>query len=60
MKNLLINVLVGVVLVGVILGVINLLGAVANWLMADTGRYILGMVILGYVVIKMIKKELDK
>lgn len=60
MKNLLINVLVGVVLVGVILGVINLLGAVANWLMADNGRYILGMAILGYAVIKMIKKELDK
>lgn len=60
MKNLLINVLAGVVLVGVILGVISLLGAVANWLMADTGRYILGIGILSYIGIKMLKKELDK
>jgi len=60
MKKLLVNVLVGVVLVGVILGVINLLGAVANWLMADNGRYLLGIGIIGYIAIKMLKKELDK
>lgn len=60
MKKLLVNVLVGVILVGVLLGVISLLGAVINWLMVDTGRYILGIGILSYIGIKMLKRELDK
>lgn len=56
--------LVGLLLGSIILGAIifGVLGAI-NWLIewacADSGRYVLTMGIIGYVVAKMIKRELD-
>ena len=56
-------------LVGLLLGstiatatVMGILGAInwfIDWVCADQGRYILTMIILGYVIAKMIKKELE-
>lgn len=46
-----------IILVGVILGAISLIGNIINWLCADMGRYGLGLVIMGYVAYRMIKKE---
>ena len=39
-----------------------LLGAVnwfIDWATMDEGRFILSMIIIGYVVVKMIKRELE-
>lgn len=56
-------------LVGLLLGstiatatVMGILGAInwfIDWSTADEGRFILAIIIIGYVVAKMIKKELE-
>lgn len=55
-KNLIIVVLgiVGIVLCGC------LLSGLVNWLIADTGRFILGLLISGYVLYRIGKKEFDR
>lgn len=35
------------------------LGLFCEWLIQDNGRYILGLVILGYILIRLFKKEFD-
>lgn len=59
MKKLL-GMLLGSILLGSILMLI--LGAVnwfIDWATMDEGRFILSMIIIGYVVVKMIKRELE-
>lgn len=48
------------IMIMVILGIMWLLGTIMNWLCEDMGRYILGMIILIYIVYRQIKEELDK
>lgn len=56
MKNLVI-VILGIV--GIVLGGCLLSGLV-NWLVADFGRLILGLLISGYVLYRIGKKEFDR
>lgn len=48
----------GVVETGIIIGIMTLLGNLVEWLCADTGRYLLGLIIGVHAIYKMLKKEL--
>ena len=60
MKKFLGTILGSVILGSIILGIIALLGWLVDWLCVDKGRFILGLIILGYIVYKLMKEELDK
>ena len=60
MKKLLGLLLGGCIGTTVLLGCIGLLGGLVEWLCVDKGRFILGLIILGYIVYKLMKEELDK
>lgn len=55
MKNLVLAILG----LGILLGVITGVGALTSWLMVDNGRYLLGIILLGTVLVKLFKKEFD-
>lgn len=46
-------------LTGLLLGAISLLGLFVEWSCADSGRYFLVMLILGYGLYKIFKSEFD-
>lgn len=46
-------------LTGLLLGIIALIGNFVEWSCADSGRYFLVMLILGYVLYRMFKSEFD-
>lgn len=48
MRKILVNLLLVAIGMGLLLGTIWTIGFIANWLMADTGRFILGLIIIGY------------
>ena len=52
------KIIIGVLEAGVIIGIIALIENLVQWLCADTGRYLLGLIIGIYVIYKMLKKEL--
>ena len=52
------KIIIGVLEVGVIVGIIALIENLVQWLCADTGRYLLGLIIGIYAIYKMLKKEL--
>lgn len=56
--------LIGLLLGSIILGavIMLILGAISwfiDWVCLDNGRYILAMVIIGYIVKRLIMEELD-
>ena len=52
------KIIIGALEVGVIAGIIALIENLVQWLCADTGRYLLGLIIGIYAIYKMLKKEL--
>ena len=52
------KIIIGVLEAGVIVGVIALIENLVQWLCADAGRYLLGLIIGVYAIYKMLKKEL--
>ena len=52
------EIIIGVLEAGVIVGTIALIENLVQWLCADTGRYLLGLIIGVYAIYKMLKKEL--
>ena len=52
------KIIIGVLEAGVIIGIIALIENLVQWLCADTGRYLLGLIIGIYAIYKMLKKEL--
>lgn len=57
MKNLLKTILGSLVLGSILVGVIAIVGSLVEWLCADTGRYMLGLAIIGYGVYRCFKAE---
>ena len=60
MKNLLKTILGSLVLGSVLVGIIAVVGSLVEWLCADAGRYILGLLIASYGVYKCFKAEFDR
>lgn len=52
------KIIIGVLGAGVIVGIIALIENLVQWLCADAGRYLLGLIIGVYAIYKMLKKEL--
>lgn len=48
MRKVLVNLLLVAIGLGLLLGIVWIIGFIANWLMADIGRFILGLIIVGY------------
>ncbi|MBQ2884957.1 MAG: hypothetical protein IJE43_14500 [Alphaproteobacteria bacterium] len=59
MKKLVGLLLGSVIATAIVMGVLSMISWFIDWACADQGRYILAMIIIGYVVAKMIKKELE-
>lgn len=59
MKKLVGLLLGSAVFTAIIMGILGAINWFIDWACADKGRYILSMIIIGYVVVKMIKKELE-
>lgn len=59
MKKLLGLLLGSVIATAIVLGILSMVSWFIDWVCLDSGRYILAMIIIGYVVVKMIKKELE-
>lgn len=57
MRNLLKTILGSLVLGSVLVGIVAIIGSLVEWLCADAGRYILGLVIISYGVYKCFKAE---
>lgn len=60
MKNLVKNVLGGVIGTGVILGIFKLLGEFVEWACSNKIRFISVIIIFTILIAKRIKEELDK
>lgn len=59
MKKLIGMLLGGVILATIIMGILSMISWFIDWVCLDKGRYILAMIIIGYIVVKMVKKELE-
>lgn len=59
MKKLVGLLLGSMITTAIVIGVLSMINWFIDWVCADQGRYILAMIILGYVIAKMIKKELE-
>ena len=57
MKKFVKTIIGSVVLGGLVLGVIASFGWLVNWLCADSGRFVLGMIIGIYGIYRMFKAE---
>lgn len=58
-KKIIKNLIGGIIITLIILAIFKILGIVINWLMVDTGRYMLGIGIIGFIAYKLLKRELD-
>lgn len=53
------NIILAVLGVAIVFIIFLMLGLICEWLVQDNGRYILGIIILGYILIRLFKKEFD-
>lgn len=59
MKKLVGLLLGSMIATAIVTGVLSIISWFIDWACADQSRYILAMIIIGYVIAKMIKKELE-